>query len=116
MTKRTHTDSDLDQSNREREVLELLWRNGLVVPTSDEQMLDHLHRLDSSGAALPNVLADYVSAVDRILGPTIMLDKNGIPDGADGEEVQSLRRAARNGKSITSEIEEAMRQARNVKE
>lgn len=101
-------------SEQEWEVIEMLRRHGLISPRTEKQTLRYIDDIESNPPILPDDLADYEQAVEKIFGSPIVLKHRHDAGYANEEQISSLRRAARNGKEIPSDIEEAMRRARET--
>lgn len=87
-------------------------RAAAVQPSrSDEDARVFLNGLDAT-SSLPLLLSNPSAAVALILGGNL-LEIRGRHD-LDGDHVHSLRRAARNGREIPPEVEEAMQRAREA--
>ena len=102
-------------SAHELSLVEALKRGGFIVPETDEDAHRFLDRFSDASTTLPPALQDTDAAINRILGEKIHLPKH-LENQPETEQARSLRRAARKGSSISTEIEEAMRRARKAKD
>ena len=109
-TSKTRVDKT-QMSTHELSLVEALKDGGFITPETDENACRFLDRFSDSSTALPPALQDTNAAVDRILGKEIQLLKRP-HNQPETKHALSLRRAARKGGSISPDIEEAMRQAR----
>lgn len=95
----------------EESLIEALRRGGFIVPETDEDARRCLDRFSDSPVTLPPGLENSNVAVSRILGDQIHLPEQSHAS-SETEQAVSLKRAARKGGTITPEIEEKMRRAR----
>lgn len=114
-TSKAHADNKTQPSTHELSLVEALKRGGFIAPETDEDARRFLDRFSDSSTTLPPALQDTDAAVDRILGEEMHLPKR-LQSQPETEQARSLRRAARKGSSISPEIEEAMRQAREAED
>ncbi|MFQ5568251.1 MAG: hypothetical protein ACE5G0_01165 [Rhodothermales bacterium] len=96
-------------------LIKALKRDGFIAPETDEDARRFLDRFSDSSTTLPPVLQDTDAVVDLILGEEMHLPKR-LQSQPETEQARSLRRAARKGTSISPEIEEALRQAREAED
>ncbi|MAS53138.1 MAG: hypothetical protein CMJ44_00670 [Pimelobacter sp.] len=94
----------------------LLRRIRAAVPQPSRSDEDALFWLEHLGDAspLPPSLSDPAEVVARIFGGELPPIRDG--QDRDDEHAHSLRRAARNGRAISDEVEDAMRRAREEAE
>ena len=102
-------------SAHELSLVEALKRGGFIAPETDEDARRFLDRFSDASTTLPPALQDTDAAVNRILGEQIHLPKR-LQNQPETEQARSLRRAARKGSSISPEIEEKLRQAREAED
>lgn len=114
MKETNKNDQSQSPSETEWKIIEELRRYGILCPRTEKQMLNYVDRIVAHPPTIPEGLTDYASAIKKILGPPIVLKHRHDAGYANEEQISSLRRAARNGKEIPSDIEEAMRRARET--
>lgn len=97
----------------EESLIQAFRRCGFLTPVTDQDARRWLDLFSNSRIDLPPELLDIEAAVSRILGEQVQLPER-LQQPQESKQAHSLRRAARKGGSITPEIEEAMRQAREA--